>query len=174
VKSGNVVKTGRGSLAIIAQADGSTLKVYPRTLFTYREDGQKNRAKTILDFISGMIFIKFEKRNADSSFEIQHRTLVASVRGTLFYVAVKRKNLFRKDYWLCVREGSVLLTEKDSDRSVSIDQGKGILVKGSKELTPPKSYDWTGRLNWNMDPAKGAVIDPQALKDDNVVIPNSY
>ncbi|OHD72369.1 MAG: hypothetical protein A2W19_13555 [Spirochaetes bacterium RBG_16_49_21] len=174
VISGSVIKTGSRSLVIITETDGSIYKMYPDTSFTYRGDDAPSKSKTVLELLSGMIFIKFLKKDAASSFEIQHRTLVASVRGTLFYVAIKRKNIFRKDYWLCVKEGSVRVTEKDSGRAVTVDQGKGILVKGAKELTEPKSYDWTNKLNWNMDPARGSVIEAEVLNNDDIVIPNAY
>lgn len=172
--SGAVIRTGDRSLAIVSLADGSGVKIYPDTSFTLTGDDGAKKGATLIDLDRGMVFIKLLKQIPGRVFSVNYRTVVASVRGTLFYVAVTKKSVFSRDYWLCVNEGAVDVTEKKSGQSVTVPQGKGILVKGARTITPPRAYDWTGRLNWNMDPARGPVANRDDLERQGDIIPDRY
>ena len=172
--SGAVIRTGERSLAIVTLADGSALKIYPDTSFTVTGDNGSKKEATLVDLDRGMVFIKLLKQAPGRIFFVNYKTVVASVRGTLFYVAVTKKSLFNRDYWLCVNEGAVHVEEKSSGASVTVPQGKGILVKGARTITPPRAYDWTGRLNWNMDPARGPVAGREELEKQDSMIPDRY
>jgi hypothetical protein len=85
------------------------------------------------------------------------------VRGTEFFVAYGRTVDAQPDVWLCVTEGTVEVALNASNQSVRVEAGKGINIVGGTKLTVPRSYPWTRKLNWNMDPTKGRVADTTDL-----------
>jgi hypothetical protein len=50
-----------------------------------------------------------------------------------------------------------------SGPGVLVKEGEGVLLPGGRKTTKPRPYDWTKGLNWNMDPASGAVDDATDL-----------
>jgi ferric-dicitrate binding protein FerR (iron transport regulator) len=161
ISKGDTIKTMNKSLAIVDLDNGSAIKLYPATTFTY------GSGAGVHDLSRGTVFAKIGKTAAGNGFSIRHQTVVASVRGTLFYFALHRKLLKSDDLWICVNEGSIDVRETARNKSVTVKEGEGILVKGATDVTPPKVYEWTKKLTWNMDPSKGPVIDQRVLKGDD-------
>jgi hypothetical protein len=52
----------------------------------------------------------------------------------------------------------------DTRDTLIVEEGKGINIIGGTNLTSPQRYPWTRKLNWNMDPAAGAVEDRTDLE----------
>ncbi|MDE2292263.1 MAG: hypothetical protein KGL53_09285, partial [Elusimicrobia bacterium] len=88
---------------------------------------------------------------------------VAAVRGTRFFTVFGREHGGKHDLWVCVDEGAVDVKTTASQRGLSVPAGKGVLIKAGLDVTKPQAYDWTKKLNWNMDPAAGPVADETKL-----------
>jgi ferric-dicitrate binding protein FerR (iron transport regulator) len=155
----DTVVTRKRSLAIIDLGNGGILKIYPETRLRIAnvQAGQE------LDLTRGSVFVKLRKGGAER-LSVKYKTIVASVRGTLFYMALRNKFIFTKNLWVCVNEGSVEVRDTAENRSMTVNEGEGVLIKGGTALTPPKVYDWTRSLNWNMDPAGGPLIEKELME----------
>ena len=80
------------------------------------------------------------------------------VRGTRFFTSYGiSKNQSKTDDWMCVDAGTVEVADITKKNSLMINSGEGILIDATKGLTEPKSYEWTKKLNWEMDPSKALV-----------------
>jgi ferric-dicitrate binding protein FerR (iron transport regulator) len=88
---------------------------------------------------------------------------VAAVRGTRVFTAFGRAHGKSRDLWVCVNEGAVEVGSNSSPERLRVAAGQGVLIKGETDLTKPRPYDWTKKLNWNMDAAQGAVQDKTNL-----------
>ncbi len=53
----------------------------------------------------------------------------------------------------------LILSLLTAGAAVSVPAGQGTVVKPGRAPEAPKVLDWTAALNWNMDPAKGALQD---------------
>jgi len=165
IVNGDTIKTMKKSLAIVELINGSVVKLYPNTTFTFNAGAQQGGG-AILDLAEGSVFAKIRKMPGGTNFSIKHQTVVASVRGTLFYFALQKKLLQSDDLWICVKEGAIDVKETVKSESVTVKEGEGILIKGARTITPPKVYEWTKKLDWNMDPSKGPVIGHPVLKGE--------
>jgi hypothetical protein len=90
-------------------------------------------------------------------------TVAAAVRGTRFFTAYGRAGAGGRDLWVCVDEGVVEVRTSASKGALSVPAGKGVLIKSGRALTKPQAYDWTKKLNWNMDAGAGSVEDKTNL-----------
>lgn len=166
IKRGDTVKTMPKSLALIDLGTGSVVKIYPDSVFTLKGD-LASKEGALLDLSAGTVFTKIAKGSGPKNLSIKHGTIVASVRGTLFYFALHKKLVAANDLWICVKEGSVEVKDAGTNAAVTVKEGEGILVKGGKQITPPKVYQWTTKLNWNMDPSKGSLVDKSILQGED-------
>jgi hypothetical protein len=67
------------------------------------------------------------------------------------------------DVWLCVNRGSVDVSIPQSGQTVLVNEGLGINIVAGSTITAPRRYPWTRRLNWNVDPGAGKVLDTTSL-----------
>ncbi|TAL32984.1 MAG: hypothetical protein EPN93_15065 [Spirochaetes bacterium] len=157
LQEGDSIRTGAGSLAILALNDGSMLKLSENTVL--RIDRSGAGANTELELTAGSVFSRIIKKTAGEGFRLRAQTVVASVRGTEFFTAYGKTAKNTSDIWLCVNEGSVEVTSAAGTGKELVTKGKGIFITGKGGITPPKEYKWTKELNWNMNPAAGTVKD---------------
>jgi ferric-dicitrate binding protein FerR (iron transport regulator) len=156
---GDAVATARKASAVILMPDGSRLKLRELSNITLdipgAGGGELGGTLTL-----GGVFAKVTKRLAGAAgFHVRAADAVASVRGTQFFTAFGRQGKKGKDLWVCVNEGAVDVSAKGADKAQRVAQGEGVLVKSGTDVTAPQAYDWTKKLNWNMDPARGSVED---------------
>ncbi len=87
---GDHVRTGPGSVARLALADGSFVALLPQTLIKLgRVELTRDLKRAVrIDLIEGKVEAIAEPRGKGSSFDVVTRTAVAGVRGTQFRVAV--------------------------------------------------------------------------------------
>lgn len=156
---GQVVATAGGATAVIELADGSRLKLRESSRLSVSTP-KPGVVEARLEL--GSVFAKVAKR-VERSFRVRTPSAVAAVRGTEFFTAFGRGGAGAADVWVCVNEGAVELSTEKSADGVLVPAGQGVLIKAGVELTKPKAYDWTKRLNWNMDDAKGGVADGTSL-----------
>jgi ferric-dicitrate binding protein FerR (iron transport regulator) len=151
---GDVVDTGTESLAVIDLANGTTVKLREKTSLAIDSIGQE----TVVNLRSGGAFASIV-RKLTGHFSVRTDSAVAGVRGTQFFIAYGRTIDRLPDLWLCVNQGTVEVSLAGPGQSVAVKQGLGINIVGGVKLTEPRRYPWTRKLNWNMDPAQGKVVD---------------
>lgn len=163
VADGSIVKTGPEALLILAYPDGTKLKFKDNTEVKIHisDEMMANHSETTVDLVAGALFaavVHGDKRH----FIVKTRTAIAGVRGTQFFASLGEHDAF----WLCVEEGSVDVHPADSKDSLTVPKGLGVLVEQGKKPDSPKEYAWTKKLNWNMDPEKGDVVDHTTIEGE--------
>lgn len=162
---GDIITTGRKSLAIIAFSRGSMVRMREESRLSISGTDRKDDESISLFLSEGSVFSRAVKRLGAEKFEINTATVVAAVRGTEFFFAFGKEGASGKDLWLCVNEGLVQVADRSNTvRQASLKKGEGIFIRGGSVFTDPKRYPWTRDLNWNMDPARGPVVDTTDLK----------
>lgn len=157
VPSGTAVATGPRSTAVVSLPDGSTLKLRARTRLVVSLPDRPS-AFTEAYLQAGGVFAKVAKQ-VKEHFRVRTQSAVAAVRGTQFFTSFGRG----RDLWICVRDGVVEVSARGSAKTADLSAGQGVLIKGGTNLTQPQAYDWTKKLNWNMDAAGGPVEDKTDL-----------
>jgi len=160
--AGDVVTTGKGATAVIELTDGSRLKLRESSRLRLEPSAAGSRATEVMLLLGG-VFARVTKRAAGAEFRVRTPGAVAAVRGTEFFTAYGRARGKARDLWVCVREGAVEVGSNAAKERLSVAAGQGVLIKAEKDLGKPQVYDWTKKLNWNMDSAKGAIEDKTNL-----------
>jgi ferric-dicitrate binding protein FerR (iron transport regulator) len=156
---GDVIKTGRGSTAVVSLADGVEIKLRENTEI----DVGELQGNVEVRLFSGGIFSKVIGKPR-GTYRVRTETVLAGVRGTEFFVAYGKAIDRYADVWLCVASGTVEVSVVETRESAVVEEGQGINIVGGTKLTRPKRYKWTLDLNWNMDPGKGSVEDRTDLE----------
>ena len=103
LQSGDSVRTGKGSLAEIGFADGTSIRLGEKTsLYIQRADSADSADRSFKLFI-GKLWAKVAKLSLKSQFTVETPTAVAGVRGTVFKVEVEQDSSTR----VAVEEGLV-------------------------------------------------------------------
>lgn len=159
---GDVVVTGPRSTAVIRLARAADIKLRENSSVDLsRLDDQVE-----VRLNSGGVFARVLERVIGGllgGFAVRTDTVVGGVRGTEFFVAYGRTIDERPDVWLCVNTGEVEVTLVQTGAEMLLREGKGVNVLAGERLTDARRYRWTEQLNWNMDPAAGAVFDDTDL-----------
>jgi ferric-dicitrate binding protein FerR (iron transport regulator) len=159
---GDAVATAAGATAIVELADGSRLKLRESSRLVLTLPNGRSLVTEILLSL-GSVFARVTKRRNGEEFHVRTRTAVAAVLGTQFFTAYGRDRNKARDLWVCVNEGVVEVKTTAAKAALSVPAGKGVLIKSGLDVTKPQAYDWTKKLNWNMDPKAGAVEDKTIL-----------
>lgn len=158
LEEGDLVLTGPSALAILELDHGRTLKMRENSSVTLEDLSPR----TSVELKSGSVFAKVD-RLLNGDFNVRTESVVAGVRGTQFFMAYGQMIDAKADLWLCVNEGRVEVSIPETGDSVLVNEGEGIIIPGSIQLTPPEAYDWTEDLNWNTNPSSGDVRDETDL-----------
>ena len=161
VADGETVASGPRSLALVQMPDGSRLKLRESTSIRVslsREPGGMSGAFLTI----GGLFAKVAKGKS-THFGVTTPNAVAAVRGTEFFTAYGRDGGGGRDLWICVGEGAVEVKAEGSPEPVTVREGEGVLLPGGRRTTAPQFYEWTTKLNWNMDADRGPVADSTDL-----------
>jgi ferric-dicitrate binding protein FerR (iron transport regulator) len=159
---GDAVATAAGATAVVELADGSRLKLRESSRLVLTLPAVRSPITEVLLSL-GSVFAKVTKRRPGEEFHVRTQTAVAAVRGTQFFTAYGRDRNKAPDLWVCVNEGAVDVKTTASKAELLVPAGKGVLIKSGLDVTKPQAYDWTKKLNWNMDPKDGAVEDKTSL-----------
>ncbi|MEK6796446.1 MAG: FecR family protein [Spirochaetota bacterium] len=155
LSEGDTVRT-LASTMVIEFSGGSRLKLTENSAVTLSAIRNERR----IALLAGSVFAKVAKLSGGAAFEITTPNVVAAVRGTEFFFGFGRE----KDLWLCVNEGAVHVASSAAKREQTVKQGEGVFILGGTDITAPKPYGWTKKLNWNMDAEKGDVREKGAIK----------
>lgn len=162
VNSGDSLKTGLKSFALITMDDGSVFKLGQKTDLSIPADNNINLK-------SGSVFSKISKQKSNQQFKINTPVAVIGVRGTEFFTSYGQSEDKKSDVWTCVNEGSVEVTSTKGKKSVILNPGEGVVVPNGQDVTAPQKYAWTKKLNWNFDPQKGEVESDVQIKYENLL-----
>ena len=157
--AGDVIITGPKSFAVIDLANATTLKLKEKTTLAIDSIGES----TSVNLSAGGVFTSIA-RKLTGRFSVNTQTAVAGVRGTEFFMAYGKTIDAKPDVWLCVNSGAVEVVIPDTGQTVIVPKGLGINIVGGAKITAPKSYPWTRKLNWNIDPGSGTVDDRTSLE----------
>ncbi len=166
---GFTLDTAPGSQVIWELDDGSRLKVSENT--NLRIGSRPDEPQVQLN--KGSLYAKLKskvKKGAASKikFKLQTKAAVLGVRGTHFFVSYGKEKSGGRDEWMCVTEGEVEVTKvgaTDKDTApVLVGAGQGVQISAAGEVSAPKAFNWTKKLNWNMDPTGGTVEHPSEIK----------
>jgi ferric-dicitrate binding protein FerR (iron transport regulator) len=161
VETGDVVQTAADATAIIELAPGTEIKLRESTTTRI---GPLEEDEVEVELQEGGLFALI-RRAIRGGFRVNTETVVAGVRGTQFFIAFGRTVEDRPDVWLCVNEGTVDVEIPQSGAGTKVREGEGINILAGTRLTDAEPYDWTRELNWNMNPAEGAVEDDTNLDE---------
>lgn len=160
LKAGDALAAGealllrKGKFALVTLDDGTLIKLKPGTEFTLGRE-----ATASVDLHKGGLFAKIQKaksKSAGSKFFVRTPSAIMGVRGTEFFTSTAED----KKVWMCVHEGQVEVSKTQGNKNtVLVQAGEGIVVEPQAKIAPPKTYEWTRELNWNMDPQAGDVED---------------
>lgn len=156
---GDVIVTGARSMVVIDLANGTTLKLKEKTTLSIDSIGESTAVK----LTAGGVFTSIA-RKLTGRFSVNTQTAVAGVRGTEFFMAYGKTIDAQPDVWLCVNSGAVEVSIPETGQTVIVPQGLGINIVAGARITAPKSYPWTRKLNWNIDPRSGTVDDRTSLE----------
>lgn len=161
IEEASRIRTGKNGLIILRLGDGAIIKLKASSQIIL----SKLDNHILIDVESGAIFSRLQKLRADQSYKIRAQTFVAAVRGTEFFFTYGRRKKEGADYWLCVNEGIVNVTESEKASNADVQAGEGVHAPIGKKIDRPRHYEWTKKLNWNMDAARGPVDDKVDISD---------
>lgn len=158
---GETVAAGPRALAVVEMPDGSRLKLRESTSIRVLLSAEAGGASGAF-LNSGGLFARVTK-GLNRRFSVSTPNAVAAVRGTEFFTAYGREGADGRDLWVCVGKGAVEVKADASPQAVTVREGEGVLLPGGRRTTAPQFYEWTTKLNWNMDPGRGPVADSTDL-----------
>jgi ferric-dicitrate binding protein FerR (iron transport regulator) len=158
------IRTGEGALAIVSLADGSKMKLNENSSLTIRI-GSKNVSSIHMDKGSAFFHVlkKNLVRNNKPTFKVKYKTVAMGVRGTRFFVSDGKGSA--EDIWMCVNEGKVVIKSKMEKKSTTVKAGEGVVVKDASKTSEPRPLAWTKKLNWNMNPKKGKLVNQVSIEE---------
>lgn len=156
VSAGDIVSTGPLSLALVELDDKSRLKLDSSSAVRIGEKTQS------ADLHRGGVIAKIRKATAGRrNFFIRTRSAVLGVRGTEFYTALHEGS---GSLWMCVNEGQVEIRNPEAKSGVLVPAGKGVRQGRDGRITPPRFFEWTRSINWQMDGAGKELINRPPLE----------
>lgn len=165
VKIGDIIITGKKSLAVVQLPQGNKVKVGESSkLKISKLPKNEKTGSTTLSLFNGNAFIKVLKgklrKGQKSKLTLRTRTTAMGVRGTEFFASYGSGN----DVWMCVNEGIVAVKAKSEKKSTMVKAGEGIVVKKGQSTSKPRPLAWTKKLNWNMDPKSGELANKVSIE----------
>ncbi|MDB9786823.1 FecR family protein [Bacteriovoracaceae bacterium] len=172
LRSGDTIKIGKKSLAILSITNSlgtAKVKLVENTSFSV---SQFTKNKPIIGKLnSGASFVKFvrstiqEKKTHKTPLIIKASRISMGVRGTEFFASFSQSKVKGEtDVWMCVNEGNVLTFNKKTKQHATVPAGQGVRIKNGQKITDVREYEWTKKLNWNMDAKKGSVVNEVDIK----------
>lgn len=117
LNSGDMVRTGPRSLAIIKFKDNSLVRLRERSELTVTGTITGGSFYKAVEVQTGVVGVNVQKQRVGEEFRFTSPTSVASIRGTAFTFTVATEDI------LTVTDGSVLFTNRASKKSVEVLSG---------------------------------------------------
>jgi ferric-dicitrate binding protein FerR (iron transport regulator) len=144
VLEGDEVRLEDKSLVLLKGVQ-ETIKLTSSTIIKLKTFSEK----TEIELITGSIISKISKK----PFSVMAKKVSMGVRGTQFFVSYDEK----KNVWMCVEEGVVNVND-GIKQNVDVNAGEGLFVVDEK-VGKPKKYEWTKKINWEMDETKNLDVN---------------
>lgn len=164
IKVGDRITTGKDSLAVLHLPQGNKVKLGPESVMVIKVLPKSKNDSTKLNLLRGNSFIKVLKgklrKGQKSKLTLRTKTAAMGVRGTEFFASYGSGN----DVWMCVNEGVVAVRSKNEKKSTLVKEGEGIVVKNGTDTSKPKPLEWTRKLNWNMNPKSGDLVNKVSIE----------
>ncbi len=164
IKTGDRITTGKSSLVVLQLPQGNKIKLGPESVLVIKSLPKKKAETTKLNLLKGSSFIKVLKgklrKGQKSKLILRTRTAAMGVRGTEFFASYGSGD----DIWMCVNEGVVAVKSKKEKKSTLVKEGEGIVVKDGTKTSKPKPLAWTRKLNWNMNPSSGNLVNKVSIE----------
>ena len=155
------------SLAVLRFEDKSKIKLDPNTvvevetLIKKHFDTKSGKSQTSLRLKAGSLMAKiinkYKQKDVDDTppMEIKNDHVSIGVRGTTFFTGIDSES---NNMWTSVKDGEVQALNFSDDDSEVIGAGQSIAIEKKRNFTKPSGFEWSDKLNWNMDPSKGKMI----------------
>lgn len=155
---GHIVETKKDSLILMSIADVvkvklnelSRLKIEPP-----KKNAQGKKERNLFLELGNAFVDVFTKKlkNKNEALRVRTKTVAMGVRGTQFFAALAKspKKVLKKDVWMCVKKGEVIVQSLKDGKEVSVKKGEGVVVPSGEGISAPKALPWTSNLNWSMD-----------------------
>ena len=116
--SGDMLRTGPGALAIIKFKDNSLVRLREKSELTVTGKQTGNSLSKSVEITTGVVGFNVQKQRAGEEFRFTSPTSVASIRGTAGML-----NSTPGADTLTVTDGTVMLSNKRSSRTVDVSSG---------------------------------------------------
>lgn len=116
--SGDMLRTGPGALAIIKFKDNSLVRLREKSELTVTGKQTGNSLSKSVEITTGVVGFNVQKQRAGEEFRFTSPTSVASIRGTAGML-----NSTPGVDTITVTEGTVMLSNKRSSRTVDVSSG---------------------------------------------------
>jgi hypothetical protein len=144
IEEGDEVRLEKGSLLLL-KGPQETIKLTSSTIIKLATFSEK----TNIELVMGSIISKVTKKQ----FSVSTKKVSMGVRGTQFFVSYDDLN----NVWMCVEEGTVNVND-GKKQNVDVKAGEGLFVVDEK-VGKPKKYEWTKKINWEMDETKNLDVN---------------
>lgn len=162
VTTGDAVKTGKNSLAILRFPDKSTIRIEPNSLIEIssivERVNNESLGSTSLILKAGRSVINIINKGQAPVFNIKTKNVAIGVRGTYFFAGIDEQS---SDLDIAVQKGEVEVARlDDAEIADSISAGKGVTLEKGQNFTQPQEYDWIKKVNFD---ASDKSVDPNYL-----------
>ncbi len=139
IDQGNIIRTGKASIARIVFANGDQYIVGPGTEYSSSWKKEAKKTATLMNLVRGKVRAVISKGGPRSNLNIQTKTASMGVRGTDFYVTA---NGYKKST-VSVLRGEVSVKPKVTETKIIEKAGKKIekiIVKEAPEIKVSKGF----------------------------------
>jgi hypothetical protein len=161
VKDSSIIITKEKSLIVLSLKDGSKVKVNKNSKLQIKL-GKVTKAALYKG--SSFFNVLKAKVSKGEKFKVVTKSASLGVRGTEFFVSYG-KSKDSKDVWMCVNEGLVAVSPKNSKTEKLVKAGEGVHISDPKTVTDPAQLPWTKKLNWRLSSSDGDLENKVNIED---------
>lgn len=160
--SGQTLKVGKKSLAVLRFENGNTLKVNEETSISLETSKNKDSKDNVFKLLRGSSFFKKNKK-ASGKMTVKASSVSMGVRGTTFFVSYGVEK--PEDIYMCVNSGVVAVEGSGDKNEVLVKEGEGVVISKGKKTSNPKFLPWTKNLNWKLSPKEKDLINKANIEE---------
>lgn len=160
--TGQILKVGAKSLAIIRFDNGNTIKVNENTTLKVEPNANKKSKETVFNLLKGSSFFS-KNKSAPGELSVKASSVSMGVRGTTFFVSygVAKPD----DVYMCVKNGVVAVKGQKDQQEVLVKEGEGVVISAGKQTSNPKFLPWTKDLNWKLSPKEQDLVNKASIEE---------
>lgn len=156
IGEGDIIKTGKRSLAIIRFPDKSTMRVDPNSEIKIERVVERVESTSLgssdIFLKSGRAVIDVINKSKAPVFNVRTAGVAMGVRGTRLMAGIDPESGTTD---LAVDRGEVEVSRLGNPSiSDAVGAGQAILIEKDREFSQPKKYDWVRKFNFNANDEK--------------------